>query len=423
MQNFFKGIKQFLVKSLSGDDSSYSSMTGGGNDTPLSNNLTPANLLAQNKNWVYACVNKIATSISGIELHLKKYNSKGDDVEIFDHKVLTVLNKPNRLMTGRDFMYTIAGHMQLTGNAYILKDKEQNPTQLFPLNPAGIIANFNENKTDIVNYTYRVGMKNFIYPVDLVIHLKKPNLKNPFFGSGVVEHIPEWIDVDSAALEFNRLFFKNGASPSGILETDATDMRAMEVAKAGFDMKYQGALNSHKTAVLGKGSKYTATSSSPKDMQFVELDSRFRDKILSAFGVPKSVLGIVDDVNRANAEASYYVFMMFTIDPEMKMLVAYLNEWLLPSFSNTDNLYFSYDNIIPDNEDFELREQQAGLGGGQAWMTINEVRAKDGLAPIENGDFVYGGFATIPIGKPTPQIENHTSAPVEKKKGFKSERI
>lgn len=422
MQNIFKGIKKFLIKSLGGDDGSYASLTGGGNDTPLSHNLSASNLLNQNKNWVYACVNKIATAISGIELHLKKYNAKGDDVEMFDSPILTVLNKPNRLMTGRDFMYTIAGHLQLTGNAYILKDVALNPKQLFPLNPGKIKANFNDNGTDILNYTYTVGMKSFVYAVDMIVHLKKPNLKNPYYGSGVIEHIPEWVDIDSAALEFNRLFFKNGASPSGILETDATDIRAMELAKAGFEMRYSGANNSHKTAVLGKGSKYTGNSASPRDMEFSELDSKFRDKILSAFGVPKSVLGIVDDVNRANAEASYYVFMMFTIDPEMKFLVAYLNEYLLASFSGTDNLYFDYDNIIPDNEDFELREQQVGLGGAQAWLTINEVRAQEGRAPIANGDFVYGGFSTIPIGSPIAQ-QNIASVPTEKKKTVKSSRL
>lgn len=423
MNNIFTNIKKFFTKTF-GNDSSYSSLTGGGFDTPLANNLSSGNLMNQNKNWVFTCVHKIATSISGIELHLKKYNSKGDDTEIFEHKVIDLLDNPNRLMTGRDFKYTIAGHMQLTGNAYILKDEPKNPTQMFPLNPSMIKPVWNDEMTDIIEYEYRAGTKTFKYPFDRIIHLKKPNLKNPFMGAGVIEHIPEWIDIDSAALEFNRLFFKNGASPSGILETEATDMKALELAKAGFEMRYQGALNSHKTAILSKGSKYTSNSATPRDMEFAELDNRFRDKILSAFGVPKSVLGIVEDVNRANAEASYFVFMLFTIDPEMKMLVAYINEKLLPSFTGTENLYFTYDNIIPDNDAQELNEDATSLGGGQAWKTINEIRSKEGLPPIDNGDFVYGGFSTIPIGSvKTQPSTNNSNTPTEKKKMIKTERI
>ena len=426
MFNLKKAFGKF-IKSALGDalnDGSYSSMSGGGLNTPFASNMTVGNMLNMNKNWVFACVNKIATAMSGIELELRQYDSKGNDVEIEDHKVLTVLRKPNKLMTGRDFMYTISGHLQLTGNAYILKNSVTNPTELFPLVPSCIEIEYNANRTGILGYKYTIGGKSFKYDVDEIVHLKKPNLKNPWVGAGILEHIPEWIDVDSAALEFNRLFFKNGASLGGLLETEATTMKELELAKAGFEMRYAGVMNAHKTGVLSKGVKYTSTSANPRDMQFAEMDIRFRDKILSAFGIPKSVLGIVDDVNRANAEASYFVFMMFTIDPEMKMLVAYLNEYLLPSFTGTEKLYFDYDNIIPDNDDLEIRQNTASLAG-QSWKTINEVRASEGLEPIENGDFVYGGFATVPIGKPIPQtVENSNSLPIQKnKKKMKTERI
>lgn len=420
MQNIFKGIKNFLKKSV-GDDSSYSSLVGGGFDTPLAHNTSPGNLLAQNKNWVYVCVNKIATTMAGVNLHLKRYNAKGDDMEIYDSPVLKLLNKPNSFMTGNDLMYMIVGHMQITGNAYLKKDKAQNPTSLVVLNPAFIKVVTNKEQTQIEKYQYRIEGKTYNYPVEEIIHLKRPNLSNPFTGAGVLQHIPEWIDIDSAALEFNRLFFKNGSSISGIVETDATDMKALELARAGFEMRYQGALNAHKTAFMPRNAKYVGNSATPRDMEFSEADTRFRDKILSAFGMPKSVLGIVDDVNRANAEASYFVFMMFKIDPEMKMLVAYLNEWLLPSFSNSDNLYFTYENIIPENEDFKLRKLQASLAG-QAWVTPNEARAEDGgRVPITNGDSVLGGFATIPIGSPIQT--NNIETPKEKSKKFKTERI
>lgn len=420
----FKGIKNFFKKAFSdsANDSSFSSMNGGGRDTPLAGNVSASQLINANKNWVYVCVDKIAQTISGIDLKLRKYNAKGTDVEMFDHKILDVLRKPNRLMTGRDFIYTIYGHLELCGNAYILKNTESNPSEMFPLNPGNVRAMYNDNHTDIIKYLYTVGTKTFEYPREQVVHLKYPSLTNVFKGSGTLQHIAEWVDVDSAATEFNRRFFINGASPSGLLETEATDMKGLEIAKAGFEMRYAGTVNAHQTAVLSKGAKYTSLSASPRDMQFSEMDNRYRDKILAGFGVPKSVVGIVEDVNRASAEASYFVFLLFTIDPKMKNFVEYLNEFLLPSFTGTDNLYFSYDNIVPENDDLEIRENVASLGG-QSWKTINEVRAEDGLAPIENGDFVYGGFSTIPIGKPVQQQNNNLENAETKTKKAPSLRV
>lgn len=412
----FQGIRKFLaravIKSLV-DDTSFSALTSGGNSTPLSGGANDSTLMASNKGWVFVCVNAISKTISGIPLKLRKYNAKGDDEEIIDSPVLALLNKPNRFQTGRDFFYMVASQLELVGNSYILKDSEYNPTELMPLMPSGVTIKYDKNNPSQISYVYRGGngMKAQTYPAEMIIHLKQSNPNNIFKGKGTLEPIADWIDIDSAATEFNRLFFQNGSSPSGVLKTDATDQKALKLAKEGFEMRYGGTLNAHKTAVLPKGADYTALSS-PKDMQFAESDVRFRDKILSGFGVPKSVVGIVEDVNRANAEASLFAFMAFTIDPKMKQIVAYLDEMLLPSFK-LEGHYFTYDNIIPDNEDIILRQNQTGLAG-QAYETINEVRAKMGLKAIDNGDFVYGGFATIPIGK----VEEESKAngkPAQKK--------
>jgi HK97 family phage portal protein len=397
----FTGIKKLIVKFAKSldTDGSFSSLVGGGSDTPLSGNASDSNLIGSNKNWVFVCTNKIAMTMAGITLKLRKYNTKGEDEEVFENPVLTLLAKPNKFQTGRDFWYMIVSHLELTGNAYLLKDKEMNPTELMPLIPSNVRCNLNES-TKLVEYAYQNNGKGIVYPAGMIIHLKHPNPSNILKGRGTLAGIAEWVDVDAAATEFNRLFFKNGAAPSGILETQATDEQGLKLARVGFEQKYQGALNSHKTAILPKGAKYTSMTT-PADMQFVEADSRFRDKILSGFGVPKSVVGIVEDVNRANADSSNYVFMKFTIDPKMRQIISYLDELLLPAF-NIKGHYFDYDNIIPENEDFELRENQVALAG-QSYMSINEVRAREGLPRIDNGDFIYGGFATIPIGKPEVQ--------------------
>lgn len=395
----------FNIKGLG--DGNFTSLTDGGRGTPLSSNMSDAQMLASNRNWVFTCVDKIATTMSGIELELNSVDTKGNKVEIEDHKVLDLLRKPNNYMTGRDLIYMVISHIKLTGNAYLLLDQATNPTQMAVLIPSNVKPNFNANRTDIVSYSYRISNFAETYDADRVIHLKTPSITNPFKGSGVLASIASWVDVDDAATEFNRLFFVNGAAPSGILETEATSEEGLLLAKRGFEMRYSGTNNSHKTAVLSKGSKYNPLSTSPRDMQFSEMDTRYRDKILAGFGVPKSIVGITEDVNRANADANIYVYMLFTIDPLMKWFVAYLNEWLLPKFTGTEKMYFCYDEIIPENEDLEIKQNTAALGG-QSYKTINEVREEEGLAPIENGDFIYGGFSTVPIGKVTPQtVENN----------------
>ena len=369
-----------------------------------SGDFSPNNLVANDKNWVAVCVDKIAETMAGIPLELKRYNKEGDDEEIFEHAVLDVLDKPNSQMTGRDLLYFIAAHEEILGNAYLLQDKEKDPTQVFPLPPQNVKVLINKEGTEVVGYKYQVGTFKKDYKPEELVHFKLPNAANPLKGKSKLEKIAEWVDVDNYATDFNRRFFLNGAILSGNLETEYTDEKSLALAKLGFELRHKGGKNAHKVGVLPKGVKFTASNLAPKDMQFIEMDTRFRDKILSAFGVPKSVLGIVEDVNRANAEASNYVFMAFTVKPKMERLVAYLNEFLLPRFSGTEDLYFDFPNIVPENEELEIKRYQASLGN-QPWSTVNEVRGEIGLPPVEGGDEITApmGFALSADGKPTGQ--------------------
>ncbi len=414
----FKKFFKFIARKANefGGTSDWSSLSGGLNDTPLSRNLGKASLIANNKNWVYVCVDKIALTMGGINFRLRKYNKEGDDEIINDHEVLKVFRKPNAVTLGSEIIYTTVAHEELTGNAYWLLDQFPNPKSMQWILPQQVTAAFNDAKTEIIGYNVQTAKGNLYVDKDRIIHFKYPNATSPILGAGTLEHIPEWVDVDNAATEFNRLFFKQGGSVSGVVETDQTTKEGLELARIGWEMRHEGMQNAHKTAFLGKDMKYTQTGTSPRDMEFSEMDNRYRDKILSAFGVPKSVLGITEiGTSRADAEAKNYAFLAFTIKPKADMLLEYLNEYFLPKFRGTEQYYFDYENFIPENDELILRKNQVGLAG-QSYMTINEVRAEQGLPPISNGDNVYGSFAVVPIGKPEkPEEAKLLTAPVQKK--------
>lgn len=364
--------------------------------------VTPGTLMDNDKNWVYVCVDKIADSVSAIPLKLMKYNKNGDDTEVYDHPALNLLDRPNEQMTGRDFRYITMTHLELTGNAYWLKDKPKNPTTLFPLNPRYVTPKLAKDGMSIDSYTFRAAggqvgsISTTVYQPDSIIHPKYPNPKSPLIGRGTLEPIAEWVDVDNYATEYNRRFFLNSATFGGAIQTEATSEDALTKVQMAFNNNHKGLQNAHKFIFLPKGSELNDTGVTPKDMQMQQADATFRDKILAAFGVPKSVVGIVEDVNRANAESSNYVFSVFTVKPKTDRLVTYLNEFYLPLFPGTDQMYFTYDDPTPENATLEITENQASLGNAP-WKSVNEVRAEKGLPPIDGGDVVNTLTTLIPI--------------------------
>lgn len=385
--------------------------------------VTQANLMDNNKNWVYVCVDKIADAVSSIPLKLMKFNSSGLDTEIFDHPALDILQQPNAQMTGRDFRYITMTHLELTGNAYWLKDTTGIPNTLFPLNPKFMTPVLARDKMSIIKYQFRQDVTTIDYDINLIIHPKYPNPQVPLVGMGTVEPVAEWVDVDNYATEFNRRFFLNSANFGGAVETNITTAEAMEQARLQFENQYKGLQNAHKLLLLPKDYKLNDQGLTPKDMQMQQADATFRDKILAAFGVPKSVVGIVEDVNRANAESSNYVFIVFTVKPKLDRLVTYLNEFFLPLFKGTDQMYFTYDDPTPENATLEINENQASLGNAP-WQTVNEVRANKGLPPVNGGDVVMSLGTLSPLGglEGAEPDDNVESEPAKALKGKRAPR-
>jgi len=66
----------------------------------------------------------------------------------------------------------------------------------------------------------------------------------------------------------------------------------------------------------------------------------------------------------------------------MKDLVGILNQFLVPEFG--DDLILDFVDPSPEDVKQKLEIYKSGYEGG--WITQNEIRAKEGLLPIEGGD-------------------------------------
>lgn len=374
-------------------------MTGWFSGGGISKNL----LMDAGRNWVYTCMRAIAEEVGKIELRLISVKKDGTEEELFEHELLDVLYKANSFMTKNELFELLSMHWDLAGNAYWLMEgvikPQDKPTAFYPLNPKYLKIKKGEFPILIEQYKYQEpGQISHDYDPFKILHFRMPNPNNLVEGLGTVEAIAEWVDVENFATKWNRLWFWNGARPDLALTTENNLTKdQQEILRVSFESVYKGVDNAHKVAIMPKGTDIKDISKSHKDMDFTELDRVYRDKILAGFRVPRTALGITDDVNRANAEVTNYVFALRTIKPRMQRIVDYLNEFLVPRYGG--GLYLTFKDPVPENREFELEEKKAALGG-QPYKSINEVRESEGLPPIENGDPVMTNFSLIPLGKP-----------------------
>lgn len=384
---------------------------GGGNA------IDASKAMANNRGFVYASVNAIGREIMNIDWRLFQVNGE-DHEEQTDHELLDLLDGVNPDMTGPELKYMLSAHLDLTGNAYWYLDGVKNdmdkPTAIYPLDPSTIklIPDTSSFPFTIKGYQMKIESKTYNFKPHQILHFRLPNPSNPFEGVGVVQAGADYIDNDNYAQEFNRKFFKNGARPAGVLETEMVSETQVESLKIGFTSTHAGVDNMNGILVLPKGVKWTGIGSNPKDMDFRNLSLDSRDRILAMFGVSKTILGTAEsDTNRATAETADYVFSKRVIKPRMTLICSFLNEKLVPRYGE-DDLYITFIDPVPEDRAARTTEMQATVAS-QPILTVNEARDEFmGLGPVDGGDTLVRPTAMQPIGETegdgdvTPQPTN-----------------
>lgn len=317
---------------------------------------------------LFAIVNRTsnATAQSEWKLWRKAASGKDEDrVEVTRHRALDVWNKPNPFMTRQEFVESFQQHLDLTGEGWWLTSyfgtyKSVGPAELWPVRPDRMTPV--PHRTEfIAGYTY-TGPDGERIPLerDEVIQLRMPNPLDPYRGMGPVQSVLVDLDSSRYSAEWNRNFFQNGAEPGGIIEVDhRMGDDEFDELRDRWNEQHKGVANAHRVAILEAG-RWVDRKYSQRDMQFAELANLSGEKIRKAFAFPKPMLGDVDDVNRANAEAGEVMFARWLVVPRLERIKQALNNDFLPLFGTTGSgLEFDYESPVPEDREADDRERDS----------------------------------------------------------------
>jgi len=316
---------------------------------------------------LFAIVSQLGNAFASTQWHLYRKSSVRDLArrkEVTDHALVTVWNRPNRFYTGRLFRETVQQHIDLVGEGVIVLTMIGNlVVEMWPVRPDRIHPVKHPTKF-LTGYIYRADDGEEVpLTLDQVIHIKLPNPRDPYRGMGPVQAVLADIDAARFSAAWNRNFFINGARPGGIIEVDykMNDTEFNDFLRR-WRQQHQGVANAHRVAVL-ENAKWHDTNFSMADMQFVELRNLPRELIREAYAFPKPMLGTVDDVNRANADAGKEVMAENHTIPRLERWSDMINAELLPLFSNGPNLVFEPDDPTPVNHEAKDRERDSKTKG------------------------------------------------------------
>lgn len=270
--------------------------------------------------WVYRCVNAIATNAASVDILPYIQGKDGSWVVDEKHELYPLLSRPNPYMSGYGLrQYTYAA-MELTGNAYWYMETlgTKKIMEIWPLMPSQVRAVSSKTKM-IDHYILNVGGTEVRLPYEFMIHFKDLNPQSFVYGQGALSAAKNAVSTDIFAQTWNKNFFAHSARPDATLETDKIlQPPVSRRVKQAWNEVYGGPGNYGKVALLEGGLKYKIVSESAKDMDFVNLRKDLRIEILASFGVPPSVVGLLEYANYSNMEAQDKMFWNNTLLPRIR---------------------------------------------------------------------------------------------------------
>ena len=366
----------------------------------LSGGVGGTNQLAQmqamtSTSWLFAVVDRIAASAAAIPWQLFRTQASGESLKIDRHPILDLWSAVNPFYTRHEFIETSIQHFELTGEIWILivRNKGGRPVEMWNIRPDRIRPIPSRNDF-VAGYMYSIGQVQIPLERKDVIFIRRPSPIDPYRGIGTVQSMMMDLGSEQMSAQWTRNFFQQGATPGGILQFDeGMSDQDFERLVTRWSEQHQGVANAHRVAVLERG-KWVDRKYSVRDMQMEQLRKLNRDIIFGAFGVPSSVMGVTESVNRANAEAGDVLFGRWILRPRLERIKQAINERLVHLIDKT--LTLDYQDPTPENRELHLNIAERGYKGG--FLTKNESRALLGYGEAEQGgeDFLSPSSGPAP---------------------------
>jgi len=332
---------------------------------------------------LFTVVHRIAMDIGGVEWSLYRHDAKDPKfrgpVE-YDHPLAQLLAQPNGWNTGEEMMYLIAAYLDLPGEAFllILRSPDGMPAQLLALPPHWVLDLPRPGRPF---YVIDINGVQEPVPPSEIIWLQNPNPLNPYGrGLGTAAALDTTIEQHKQGNLWNLNFLRRSARPDIIISVpDEMDQDACDRAREKWLAEHQSASNSWAPHFLNSDFKAQILTQTAKDMDFVALLRNARDTVFQLFGVPPEILGIVENSNRATADAAMYIYGLLTLTPRLRRIRAGLQRRLLPLFGDP-LLVLDFQSPVRETMEFKLR--MAGEVITRSLGTRDEARAIIDMAPM-----------------------------------------
>ena len=343
--------------------------------------------------WVQMVTNAICKQIMTTKWDVVPEDEEDKtDYEEQINKVTTLLNQPNR--NGDSFWDVWIPFLRDVleidaGVVYKGKNVAGELVELFAYDGSKFLINLDEH--GIINEDEGYFQYSFRFPKsqpnpfrkdEIIYGRLNTNTEYYPYGFSPLQSIQQEVEVMIQSTRYNKEFFKNNAIPDAIVSVPM-ERNQMELFKQAWKKEVAG--QAHKLMFHNtEGIDVKALATSNKDMEWLEGQRWYFHCVFAAFGLSPQEVGFYENSNRATGDSQERISVKNAIKPYLKLIEDKINRDIIPELAGEDNIKFKW---FPKDDAAEKIEHDQTMAKLQAnVLTINEVRKKEGLGPVEWGD-------------------------------------
>lgn len=334
---------------------------------------------------VFNAVSLISGCIGSLPLHLmqQRDTSKRRAMEQPLYRVMH--SRANEYMTAVTLRETLMAHVLTWGNAYAEIDRDRFGVvrDLWPIAPNRVTPRMLDGA---LVYEIRVDGETLVLPRSRILHLIGLGFDG-FVGYSVVAMAAKSIGLGMALETFGGLYFEQGTHPGVIVSHPAKlgddGHRNLQQALSN---SYSGLGKSHRLMLLEDGMKLEKLGIPPNDSQFLESRQFQIPEIARWFNLPPHKLKDLTKSSFSNIEQEQLSYVIDSLLPWAVRLEQSYNMQLLTSAEHAQGYYFKhiFEGLLRGSaaDRAEFYSKLFNIGA----MSINEIREKEDMDPVEGGD-------------------------------------
>lgn len=326
---------------------------------------------------VYACIRVLSEAIASLPLITYERFDNGDKERARDFSMFGLLHdSPNPLMTSFEYRELLVGHLCLRGNAYSFIERESGEVvALWPLHPDRVTVELQGRE---LVYKHQNDGTEKVYSMADILHIRGLS-SDGIIGYSPLTLLRDTFGHSKAVQEYSSSYFRNDASPGGILSTpNSLSLQSQAGLRKAWTEGHAGKGKHHRVAILDNDLKWQSIGISPQDSQLIESQKFSVVEIARVFRVPLNLIMDYERSTYSNVTEQNRSFLTHTLQPWLTRIEQAISKSLL---TESEKKKYFVEHLTNGflRSDTKTRYESYKIAIEAGFLTIDEVRQLENM--------------------------------------------